>query len=343
MNLWIVTIGSSDVQLDSDKVNRGKGRAEEQRSDKVWQYWYDGEVKAKCYDIPHEPKKLYKDNDESYRIPPRVLGRVYEESDSEQKVEILSYLTYPLLDNFVSELKKMAASPDAIVILLTDQSVIFKDSNDLRKIKCAYWQDTCELKSVLECYFKNDARFPKAAQIWIQLEPESDSEKLKGFDDWNSVLNLVSNQFRDLKFDDQRIDLESINTVYVSHQAGTPAISSAVQFASLAKFGDRVKFLVSSEQDKTLTDTMKSSAYLRGIKKEQAKKLLDRHDYSGVNDLLSEDLDAETKNFSMLRCSGTLLSLTSLQNSQRMASSTWKWRSVQRQKTGGGRLTKQHI
>jgi hypothetical protein len=288
MNLWIVTIGSSDIQLDSDKVNREKGRTEEQRSDKVWQYWYDGETRAKCHDITPEPKKLYKDNDESYRIPPRVLGRVYEESDPEQKDEILSYLTYPLLDNFVSELKKMPESPDAIVILLTDQSHLFQDSNTLRKLKSPYWQDTCELQPILDSYFRQ--RFPQAEQVLVPIKPKLNQ---KGLDDWNFVLGLISYELQNLKINDTVIDPQSISTVYVSHQAGTPAISSAVQFASLAQFDKHVSFLVSSEQNDSPPEILPSSSYLKGFHKQEAKKLLERHDYSGVKDLISPYLDYE--------------------------------------------------
>ncbi len=83
-------------------------------------------------------------------------------------------------------------------------------------------------------------------------------------------------------------ELPKDSIVYVSHQAGTPAISSAVQFCSLAKFGDRVRFLVSSEQSTKPPEILPSSSYLKGIRKQEAEALLGSHNYSGVKVLLEE-------------------------------------------------------
>jgi hypothetical protein len=103
-------------------------------------------------------------------------------------------------------------------------------------------------------------------------------------DDWDAVLGLVQREIDSLKFESE------LQNVYVSHQAGTPAISSAVQFCSLAKFGDRVKFLVSSEYNTLPPDILPSSSYLKGIRKQEAIRLLSRHDYSGVETLLKDYL-----------------------------------------------------
>lgn len=278
MNLWIVTIGSSDVQLDSDKVNQDKERTEKQRSDKVWGYWYNDDLKAQYYDIAFEPKSLFKDKEESYRIAPRILGAVYNASSEQVQHEVLSYLTFPLLDNFVEALKQCPA-PEAIAVLLTDQSAIFQDDHQRRKPKSPYWQDTYELESILQCYFEGN--FPDIPCTWITLDPTSEDQRL---DNWDQVLQLVQTKFS-VNFPEE-LPKEAI--VYVSHQAGTPAISSAVQFSSLAKFGDRVRFLVSSEQATQLPKILPSSAYLKGIRKQEAKKLLERHDYSGVESLLQD-------------------------------------------------------
>jgi hypothetical protein len=276
MNIWIVTIGSSDVQLDSDTRSRDKGRNEKQRSNKVWSYWYE-DIKPDCQDIAFEPKQPYKDLDESYRIEARVLGSVYESSSQKVQDEIWQYLTFPLLDSFVENLQH--SSPDAIAVILTDQSEFFKDDNIRRKPKCPYWQDTCTLELILARYFQD--KFPGVKYEWIVLPPSGD----KGLADWNDVLELVGQELGNLKFDGQEIKNEEINTVYVSHQAGTPAISSAVQFASLARFRTNVEFLVSNEYDRE-TKTIPNSNYLRAIQLQEAIALLDRHDYTGVRDIL---------------------------------------------------------
>ncbi|HEY9599528.1 MAG TPA: hypothetical protein V6D33_17840, partial [Cyanophyceae cyanobacterium] len=277
MNIWIVTIGSSDVQLDSDNKCREKNRTEKQRGDKIWHYWYEDEVQVDCYDIAFEPKQSYKDRDEPYRIEARVLGKVYEDSSPQVQQEILSYLTFPLLDNFVEKLKDSA--PDAIAVLLTDQSEIFKSNAERRKPKCPYWQDTCTLKPILKEYF-ND-KFPDANCVWIPLSPASGD---KGLDDWNDVLDLVRTNLRK-QLDNEQIKVDASDKVYVSHQAGTPAISSAVQFVSLAEFRTNVEFLVSNEYNQQ-TDTISRSTYLGAIQQQEAKALLGRHDYSGVRDIL---------------------------------------------------------
>jgi len=286
MSLWILTIGSSDVQLDSDKTNQEKGRTEKQRSDKVWSYWYTDDLKEQCHDIPFEPKSLFKDKEEPYRIPPRILGKLYQASSEQVQQEIWGYLKFPLLDNFVEVLKQHTL-PKSIAILLTDQSAIFQDAQQRRKLTSPYWQDTCTLQPILEQYLK--AQFPNVIILPLYLQPTSAN---KGLDNWNSVLDIVQSKFSELELPE---DENKAKTIYVSHQAGTPAISSAVQFSSLAKFGDRVKFLVSNEQDVTLTDIVESSTYLRGIKREQAIKLLDHHDYLGVQDLLVEYLEDDIK------------------------------------------------
>lgn len=277
MNIWIVTIGSSDVQLDSDNKCREKNRTEKQRSDKIWHYWYDDEVQADCHEIAFEPKQSYKDKDEPYRIEARVLGMVYEASSPEIQKEILSYLTFPLLDNFVGKLEEFP--PDAIAVLLTDQSEIFHSNAERRKSKCPYWQDTCTLKPILNQYFQD--KFPDVNCVWIPLSPASGE---KGLDDWNNVFDLVRNNLR-ARLESEEIKVNASDKVYVSHQAGTPAISSAVQFISLAQFRTNVEFLVSNEYNRQ-TDKIFRSTYLGAIQLQEAKALLGRHDYSGVRDIL---------------------------------------------------------
>jgi len=281
MHLWIVTTGSSDVQLISDNTNQSKGRTEKQRSDKEWHFWYTDDLRADCNDISFEPKQNFKDKDESYRIAPRILGRVYEASDPSQQKEIGDYLTFPLLDNFMQLLKDYPA-PQVIIVLLTDQSTVFGDRQ--RKLNSPYWQDTWELKPILQSYFAE--KFPDVACEFIPLIPKSKSESL---DNWDAVLDLVRGNFRNLTIAGQPIQVNLDENVYVSHQAGTPAISSAVQFCSLAKFGDRVKFLVSNEYTSTLPEEpLEGSSYLRGIRIQEAKALLDSYNYAGVEALIKD-------------------------------------------------------
>jgi hypothetical protein len=278
MNLWIVTIGSSDIQLDSDRANQEKERGQDKYSNKVWNYWYGDDLKADHYDISFEPKRAFKDREEPYRIPARILGEVYQASSQEVQEEILSYLNFPLLDTFVEELNSHP-SPDAIAILLTDQSVIFQD-NQKRKEKSPYWQDTCGLKPILKAYF--DKNFPEVPCEFITLIPESQEQSL---DNWNAVLELVRREFQDLTIQGVPVKVGLEERVYVSHQAGTPALSSAVQFVSLATFRESVQFLVSNEDTKKVVP-IPQSTYLGAVRKQEARVLLERHDYSGVRDIL---------------------------------------------------------
>ncbi|MBD2359577.1 hypothetical protein H6G41_34430, partial [Tolypothrix sp. FACHB-123] len=105
--------------------------------------------------------------------------------------------------------------------------------------------------------------------------------KDEGLDNWEQALKLVQQELSI-----STLDIKPIDNIYVSHQAGTPAISSAIQFVSLAKFGKKVKFLVSNEYEPENTRLITSSNYLRGIQLQEAKVLLERFDYSGVESLL---------------------------------------------------------
>lgn len=280
MKLWIVTIGSSDVQLDSNKVSREKQRNAEQYSDKVWRYWYNN-IKPDCYDISFVPKTAFPDLEETYRIPSRVLGTVYQKNSAKVQEEIWSYLTFPLLEQFTERLKSLGV-PDAIAYLLTDQSAIFDSDEERRKPKSPYWDDTCKLEPILQRYFSQE--YPGVTLISLKLSP---AEK-PGLDDWDKVLGLVQNELNTIQLASEP------DTVYISHQAGTPAISSAVQFMSLARFREDVKFLVSSEYSQE-TKTIHNSTYLGAIQRQEAQALLERHDYAGVKLLLKDYLDSDTK------------------------------------------------
>ena len=251
MTIWIVTIGSSDVQL-----------LPENRS---WQKLFRI-ARNQIGNLQFEPRQLEPDPRKSSLVPSRVMGMVYGE-------QVLDELAFPLLDSFRSLVRLVAG--DRILVLLTDQSQVFELTRYAQDKTSAYWQDTCTLEPILERYFKQ--HYPNVETSYMLLKPE---EGKSGLDDWNDVLGLVQREFG-------AIVAEAEERVYVSHQAGTPAISSAVQFSSLARFGDRVQFLVSNEFDAEKTRTIESSSYLFNLQKNAALKLLENYDYSAARSLLS--------------------------------------------------------
>ncbi|EDX72272.1 hypothetical protein MC7420_941 [Coleofasciculus chthonoplastes PCC 7420] len=271
MAIWIVTIGSSDVQLDSDKISKKKGRREKQRSDKMWRNWYDYDILGKFHNITFELKQIDNHVTQPYRIEPRVLGTVYQYHSPQIQEEIWSYLNFPLLDTFVNRLKAETDQLDQIIVLLTDQSQIFSDYQTQHQSTCPYWQDTHPLQPILARYFQGEDKFPQTPCEWIDLAPNSNDP---GLDEWDYVLDLVRNELDSLPFTANPNPATS-QTVYVSHQASTPAISSAVQFMSLARFGKRVQFLVSNEYHlERPANIISNSQYLRGIQVQQAKGLI---------------------------------------------------------------------
>jgi hypothetical protein len=289
-NIWIVTIGSSDVQLTSDSL--------------WWGSWCP-EIEHELCGNTFEPSKTEQISwsearEESgritYRLPARVLGLAYNALPE----QVEKYLTFPLLESFAQQLKGEQIIPTKIVVILTNQNNFFT-KEDKDKDACPYWQDTCFLKRALaDCFFSSDVYGLKGIEIkWIVLSPHNKDNQKYGLDDWNRVLGLVKTKFRKFK-EKQKLELNPGDKVYVSHQAGTPAISSAVQFVCLAEFEKAfqsevnqsqqvVRFLVSNEYGSP-TKPIESSEYLRGIRKQEALALLARHDYSGIKSLASHYL-----------------------------------------------------
>jgi hypothetical protein len=268
MNIWLITTGSSDVQL---------------KSDELWNDWHR-EIRKQYHRLDFNPQTV--DDDGPFRLPPRVLGLAYEAFPD----EVWNQLTFPLLKAFSFELTQTQVQIDKIILLLTDQTQVF-DEDEKHDKRCPYWQDTCLLQPILEYYLLE--AFPQATIEPLYLKPES---KEQGLDDWNQTLALVQTQLAQLD--------DVPETVYVSHQAGTPAISSAVQFTSLARFRDRVEFLVSNEYREHQTRTISSSTYLSAIRIQEAKALLERYDYAGVRDILGltqgSQVDPERKRLKYL-------------------------------------------
>jgi hypothetical protein len=294
MKIWIVTIGNSDVQLASNCECRQKGKCE---SNRIWRNWYDEAIRQKCYGIDFEPQRPYENLQERYRLEPRVLGQVYDSSSPEIRDEIWSYLTFPLLDCFVDKLNENSTqnfgdASSAVVVLLTEQSEIFQTEDKKNDQQCPYWQDTCQLEPILKCYFQE--KFPNLEDKFVKFISLAPQASEKGLDNWDYVLDLVEKKLYSLQFDTEAIAEESVETVYVSYQASIPAISSAVQFSCLARFEKKVRFLVKNEYDQ-YTELVPSSKYLNKIQREKARKLLERHDYAGVKELLATDLDPDAK------------------------------------------------
>ena len=266
MNVWIITTGSSDVQLkNKDRWNALHSKARSQLGTSKQFSFIESEQSG---------KKLW-------RYPSRAMGIVYGQALAEHYKD----LEFPLVNSFSGYLKKEQIELNRIIVLLTDQSDVVSAANK-DKPSHPYWQDTCTLKPILEHYL--NIAFADVVmdsdRDFIVLKPNSGSA---GLDDWNEVLNLVQQEFI-------KLDIPEDATVYVSHQAGTPAISSAVQFSSLARFRTNVQFLVSNEYSQE-TRPISRSNYLGAIQLQEAKALLERHDYAGVKLLVNDYLDSETK------------------------------------------------
>jgi hypothetical protein len=271
MNVWLVTIGNSDVRLTDDES---------------WSDWLS-QIKNSLYRLRFEPVRAIEEDGEDgepYRLPARVLAIAHDRLPD----QVQPYLSFPLLQNFTQKLKAEDIQIDRIIVLLSDQENIFSESERETK-RCPYWQDTCQLYPILEDYLGH--QFPDAIVEPLLLQPKFSEP---GLDNWDAVLELVQQEIQSLKFETEP------QTVYVSHQAGTPAISSAVQFCSLAKFGDRVRFLVSSEQSTQPPSILPSSSYLKGIHKKEAEALLKRHNYAGVEVLLRDYLKDQEETKSLL-------------------------------------------
>jgi len=251
--VWIVTTGDSDVKLVSDTG------------------WGDLRIKKLEQLHPCENDFAPKENihNNLLTLSARVLGIVYGDALETH----WQYLTFPLLDGFCRELDKDAQNnPDRIIMLLTDQDAILTDYHNADS---PYWKDTCTLQPIFERYFQEKYN--------IKIEPKLLQPKESGLDDWNGTLTLVQQVFADLAINPE-------DRIIVSHQAGTPATSSAVQFASLSSFADRVSFLTSNERTKVVS-LNPSSSYFDAMQIQQAKKFLNNYDYVSAFSILESKLE----------------------------------------------------
>ena len=210
-NIWILTVGNSDVQLNTKD------------------HWNHLTRKVKN-DLPNSDFELNKHRSEAnFRVPARVLGLVY----SNQLNEYGEDLHFSLLDILSAHIAEEAA-PDRIYVLLTDQENVFTPS-EKRVKRCRYWRDTVTLKPILEWYFAQ--KFPCSQVEFLILKPESPAETLEG---WKSAAQLVNDAI-------SSINIDGDDTVYVSQSAATPPVASAMQLASLKRFGNGVRFLVAQD------------------------------------------------------------------------------------------------
>lgn len=247
MSTWIVTTGNSDVQL---------------KHDKNWGQLYDQVRDELECDRFASLSQIDPDDDSSnYTAPARVLGLVYGNQPDYYKD-----LEFPLLDTFCQHFEQNNINLEKIIVLLTNQLEIFPEEQIIYE-KCPYWQDTLTLQSIFKWYFKEKKKFNVQLEFKL-LEPKSG----QGLDHWNETLLLVETI---LKID----DYNPLKTVYISHQAGTPAISSAVQFVSLSRF-KKVNFIVSNQyydadyNHQSTAESIPSSEYGRGIQIQKAKQLI---------------------------------------------------------------------
>ncbi|BBC23365.1 hypothetical protein [Pseudanabaena sp. ABRG5-3] len=256
--VWIVTTGNSDVKLTDDTG------------------WGDLRIKKmeQLYPCENEFSPTSESNSDLLTLPARVMGIAYGDA-------IETYwerLTFPLLDGFCQEFKNEKRNkPDRIIVLLTDQEAIF-DVSDRGDSDRPYWQDTYTLQPILKHYFTQafGERFANEKIEFSVLKPQQGAD---GLDDWDATLTLVRLELA--RWEENKWISKS-DRVIVSHQAGTPAISSAVQLTCLIRFGKKVEFLVSSELDPDRTKFLKGSSYFETLQFKKLEDLLARDDYAGV-------------------------------------------------------------
>ncbi len=267
--VWIVTTGNSDVRLDSNASKAFNTLKDDPKKPEK------REALGVCH-TKFRPEKC-KIKEGEFSLEARVLGIIYGDAIATHR----SYFKFNLLDGFCNEIEKNN-KPDRIIILLTDQEAIFLPNHEnilynRSDSDSPYWKDTCILEPIFEHYFQG--------KYGIKIEPvylKPEAGQI-GLDDWNVTLKLVQDKFADL-------GINPDDTVIVSHQAGTPAISSAVQFASLSSFGDRVSFLTSNERTR-VASLDPSSSYFESMQIDQAKKFLKNYDYVSVFTVLKSKLE----------------------------------------------------
>ena len=249
MTTWIITTGNSDIQLNTD--------ANWMRGERLFKKARNNKPLCNCQGEGKDFANLKRENDtKCFPVAARVLGLVYQDHE-----HCYSDLVFPLLDGLIKEFQDQEF-PDRVYIILTDQEKLFKTS-DIKNSPCPFWQDTCTLKPLFEWYFQTKL---KLKPDFITLQPSVNN---RGLDHWDQVLTLVTEELTKIQQDD---------VFYISHQASTPAISSAVQFVSIGYFSN-VKFLIvnryyQENKIKTSPEIIPSSSYWKQLQIQKAKKLI---------------------------------------------------------------------
>lgn len=249
MTTWIITTGNSDIQLNTD--------ANWTRGERLFEKAKNNKPLCNCQGEGKDFANLKRENDtKCFPVAARVLGLVYQGHE-----HCYSDLVFPLLDVLIQAFQDQEF-PDRVYIILTDQEELFKTS-DIKNSSCPFWQDTCTLKPLFEWYFQTKL---KLKPDFITLQPSVNN---RGLDHWDQVLTLVTEELTKIQQDD---------VFYISHQASTPAISSAVQFVSIGYFSN-VNFLIVNryyEENKIITrhEIIPSSSYWKQLQIQKAKKLI---------------------------------------------------------------------
>jgi len=268
--VWIVTTGNSDIRITDQDGSKWSHLCKGKR----------GEFPDECYSSFKSLK--HDDSTGLYNNPARVIGMVYGTEDLNQYWD---YFKFPLLDGFCQKLKAQKVKSDRIIILLTNQEAILEDRNNPDS---PYWKDTYTLQPILKHYFTQvfSEKFANEKLEFSVLKPQQGAD---GLDDWDTSLRLVKAELA--KWEENKWISKS-DRVIVSHQAGTPAISSAVQLTCLIRFGKKVEFLVSSELPPNKTKFLKGSSYFETLQFKKLEDLLARDDYVGVASVV-QSLDLE--------------------------------------------------
>jgi hypothetical protein len=290
MATWMITTGSNDVKLKNEKQNNWG---------KLWDKLYPSksdsslppEVKNERDHFIFKGKKLLsdwlsqqKDNKELLSLPPRILGLVYKDQR-----DYYEDLAFPLLDKFINFFEENQSDyefPKRIIIFLTDQKAIFTEEKQKTK-DSPFLSDTCYLEPLIEWFIKEKKGKTEVELIFKVIEPKlSDSSLRKGIDHWEEMLDNVGELLKAVE------DREE--TIYVSHQAGTPAISSAVQFNIINQFSkSKIQFLIGNiYEDKNREDyqaeLIEISRYWQSAQMQKAKALITKGNVGAAKILLEE-------------------------------------------------------